>query len=222
MKFAIIMNQNSYPGREYLNKLKDKKLNIDVIEIGNFAEIDYDEEKRCEGLWKAASMESLKDFYDFYSFETLKSSSLYSFLKLKKYDIGIQGGTGIIGSKIFSKFKFGILNFHPGDLPQYRGCSAPEWQLWEKKPIIATCHLIDEGIDSGPIFDKCQLNVNMSSYHAFRASIYPELSDFVLQVIMRILKTKNLKFKNQDESYSKYRNYIGDLKIKKLKEIFIK
>jgi len=23
MKFAIIMNQNSYPGREYLNKLKE-------------------------------------------------------------------------------------------------------------------------------------------------------------------------------------------------------
>ena len=65
---------------------------------------------------------------------------------IKKYDLGIQGGTSIINKEVFDKYKLGILNFHPGLLPQYRGCSAPEWQIYENKNVLASCHIIDEGI----------------------------------------------------------------------------
>ena len=120
---------------------------------------------------------------------------------------------------MISKFKIGILNFHPGDLPSYRGCSAPEWQLYEGNPIISTCHLIDQGIDTGPIFEKKILEVNKRSYDAFRASIYPATAEFVVEVIQQLIRGgKKVEFKKQDERNAIYRQYIGDEVISKLKK----
>ncbi len=135
--------------------------------------------------------------------------------------MGIQGGTGILKDNIISNFNFGILNFHPGDLPFYRGCSAPEWQLFENKPIISTCHLIDEGIDTGPILKKKKLNVSMKSYESFRSSIYPQTSIFVYEVIQDLINEKlELKFKIQDKKTAVYRKYIGHESILELKNNF--
>ena len=137
-----------------------------------------------------------------------------------KYDICIQGGTGLINKKLISSFNLGIINFHPGDLPYYRGSSAPEWQLWENKPIVSTCHLVDEGIDSGPIFEKRVLKINTESYFSFRATIYPETAKFVGDVIQKIQKKiinkKDIIFTNQNNLKAKYRKYIGQDKILKL------
>ena len=93
--------------------------------------------------------------------------------------MGIQGGPGIIKPVLIDLFSDEILNVHPGDLPSFRGCSAPEWQLYKKKNVICTVHLIDEGIDSGRIVSKKKLDVDKYSYKAFRASLYPMTALFV-------------------------------------------
>ena len=221
MKVAIIMNDNSYAGREYLSELSNKNIRIDVINIGNFPERNINEDKRCGNLWNPVSVKSLRSFHDFHDFNSLKSISLLKFLKNKNYELGIQGGTGILKYNIISSFKFGILNFHPGDLPFFRGCSAPEWQLFENRPVISTCHLIDEGIDTGPILMKKELIVSMNSYESFRASIYPQTSIFVSEVIQDLINNKlELKYKIQNEDTAVYRKYIGNESILELKNNF--
>ena len=221
MNIALIMNDNSYAGREYLSELLKKNIKIDVINIGDFPIRNINEDKRCGNLWKPDSVNSLCKFHDFYNFNSLKSISLLEFLKNKNYELGLQGGTGILKYNIISSFKFGILNFHPGDLPFFRGCSAPEWQLFENKPIISTCHLIDEGIDTGPVLMKKELIVSMKSYESFRASIYPETSVFVSEVVQDLINDKlELKYKIQDEKTAVYRKYIGHESILELKNNF--
>ena len=223
MKIALIMNENSYAGREYLSGLFKKNIKIDVIQIGKFSKNNISEDKRCCNLWKPDSVKLLSKFHNFFEFNSLKSKDLLEFLKNKKYDLGIQGGTGILKDNIISNFNFGILNFHPGDLPFFRGCSAPEWQLFENKPIISTCHLIDVGIDTGPIQKKKKLNVSMKSYESFRASIYPQTSIFVSKVVQDLINEKlELKFEIQDEQIAIYRKYFGDEAILELKKKFIK
>lgn len=215
------MNDNSYAGREYLSELSNKNIRIDVINIGNFPERNINEDKRCGNLWNPSSVKSLRSFHDFHDFNSLKSISLLKFLKNKNYELGIQGGTGILKYNIISSFKFGILNFHPGDLPFFRGCSAPEWQLFENRPVISTCHLIDEGIDTGPILMKKELIVSMNSYESFRASIYPQTSIFVSEVIQDLINNKlELKYKIQNEETAVYRKYIGNESILELKNNF--
>lgn len=217
MKIALIMNENSYPGREYIKELISRKVLFDVISIGSYPQFNVQEDRRCAGLWTPPQMTVFRNTVDIYDFDSLKDSKLIDFLHNKEYDLGIQGGTGIIKRNIIQAFKYGILNFHPGDLPEYRGCSAPEWQLIEGRSIICTCHLVDEGIDTGRIYKKRELFKNsVKNYHWMRSQVYKKIAEFVGDVFESI----NPDFQNecyaQDESRAIYREYIGDGLIEEL------
>lgn len=218
-KKALIMNKYSYAGREYLNSLFTSNINIDVIRIGDYNINDLVEDERCENKWFPPLETSFNSKFKLFSFKNLNSVELMSFLDKERYDYGIQGGTGIINEKIIKKFKYGILNFHPGDLPYYRGCSAPEWQLNDKKDIICTSHFIDKGIDSGKILFKKKLKVNTENYSLFRASIYPEISKFVKEVIEKLELEIELIYsgKIQNEKDAVYRKIMKDDLLIKLK-----
>ena len=188
MKIALITNHNNYAGREYSKVLDNAKIIHDKIIIGEYPEHSEIEEKD-----------------NVYRFESLKSEELLKFLDDKKYDIAIQGGTGILKQNVISKFKFGIINFHPGDLPEYRGCMTPEWQIYEGRKVISTCHLIDDGIDSGDIIAKRELVLDYSNYNKMRGGIYPETAKFVVEIINEIQKQGCIKATKQDETNAKYR-----------------
>lgn len=221
MKIAIIMNHNSYLGREYIQALKKADIHVDIISIGNYPSRNAGEDKRCRMLWNPIPFEkAIKDLSHF-NFNSLKEVELVNFLKKQKYDLGIQGGTGIISKSIFDKFKLGILNFHPGNLPGYRGCSAPEWQIYERFPVVATCHLIDEKVDTGPIYKKKKLSLDYRNYSNMRASIYPEISKFVIEIVSEIMSAGKLShaLRKQNEKKAVYRKYIGEDKIDEIKNI---
>ena len=223
MKILLLMNENSYAGRQYAQQLKLHKISFDIITIGSYPEFDIDENSRCGGFWNPLTLLELGIKDEIYKFKSLKSDDLICFLELKKYDLSIQGGTGIINQNIIDKFKYGILNFHPGDLPNYRGCSAPEWQVYEGKNVVSTCHFIDQGIDSGPILEKKILDVSKENYFKFRASIYPQTSFFLVDIINRIID--DIRFLNrkteQKSKASIYRKYIGNTIIENLKIKFL-
>lgn len=58
-------------------------------------------------------------------------------------------------------------------------------------------------------------------YEHFRASIYPETSNFVREVILDIIDGDDLLMNAvmQDEEQAMYREYIGQEKINEIKEI---
>tara|TARA_Y100000748_G_scaffold261889_1_gene230132 strand:- start:1403 stop:2335 length:933 start_codon:yes stop_codon:yes gene_type:complete len=63
---------------------------------------------------------------------------------------------------LFSK---GILNIHPGDLPQYRGNATVNWAILnEEKKIGLTVHLMNEKLDEGPIVKKEFFKLNKNTY----------------------------------------------------------
>src|SRR5262249_38597239 len=47
--------------------------------------------------------------------------------------------------------RLGTLNAHMGLLPFYRGMNVTEWAAFNGDPVGCTAHLIDAGIDTGPI-----------------------------------------------------------------------
>ena len=214
------MNHNSYAGREYLSKIINSNVDLDVISIGKFDDENVLENQRCNNLWKPKKFDQLIKNLKHYNFCSLKDPTLIDLLEKKRYDLGIQGGTGIIREEIFNRFNLGIFNFHPGDLPKYRGCSAPEWQLCENQPIIATCHIIDNTIDTGDLYSKKILSVDRSNYFSFRASIYPLIAEFVVEIITEIKENNGFAHEliKQDENQAIYRRYIGDEMISILKK----
>lgn len=60
-------------------------------------------------------------------------------------------GFGIIFNKdVINKFKYGIWNFHPGLLPNYRGRHPIHWAIINnEKKIGISVHMIDDKIDMG-------------------------------------------------------------------------
>lgn len=57
--------------------------------------------------------------------------------------------------------RHGILNAHPGDLPEYAGLFAPFRQMLDgRRDIGCTVHWIDRGIDTGPIVSRHTLPVS--------------------------------------------------------------
>ena len=53
---------------------------------------------------------------------------------------------------IIEQISLGIVNIHPGPLPKYRGLFTPFWQYYNGEDALGcTVHLVDEGIDTGPV-----------------------------------------------------------------------
>ena len=69
-------------------------------------------------------------------------------------ELGIIAGARILKNHIISKFSIGIINLHPGLIPEARGLDAMLWSIYKDIPLGVTAHLIDERIDAGRILLK--------------------------------------------------------------------
>ena len=222
MKITLLMNQNSYLGREILNFFSKKNLPLDILSIGNHPEKDIIEDKRCGGMWNPTTQKILEknEYFKFFHFDNMTSKNFYDFLNKKNYDFAIQGGVGIIKKELIEKFNKGIINFHPGLLPYYRGSSTPEWQILNGDDVYSSCHFIDEGIDSGKIIETKKINISKKSYNHFRASIYPEIAKHVYEVYRNIINDKNINGTEQNEKDARYWPIMKENELKKLKFFF--
>jgi len=64
-------------------------------------------------------------------------------------DLGVIAGARILKGYVISKFRIGIVNLHPGLLPEVRGLDAMLWSIYKDVPLGVTAHLIDESVDAG-------------------------------------------------------------------------
>ncbi len=72
-------------------------------------------------------------------------------------DYLVSGGAGIFRRSLLDLPRRGVLNIHPGLLPEYRGIDPVLWALADGGELGATVHLMSEGIDEGPILLRAPL-----------------------------------------------------------------
>ena len=70
-------------------------------------------------------------------------------IKKNKLDLGIILGARILKQEVIDAFKVGIINMHPGILPENRGLDNIKWSVIKNLPIGTTSHFIDSRIDMG-------------------------------------------------------------------------
>jgi len=100
-------------------------------------------------------------------------------------DIIVLGGTRILSEDIIKIPKIGILNSHPAILPKYKGRDCVGWSILNHDDVGATVHLVDSGIDTGPIVT--QEIVDFSDCHRLidvRIKVMKKCSDLILKAIM--------------------------------------
>lgn len=69
-------------------------------------------------------------------------------------DVGVIAGARILKANIIDAFTKGVINYHPGLIPESRGLDAMLWSIHNDVPLGVTSHLIDRYIDAGKILEK--------------------------------------------------------------------
>jgi len=117
------------------------------------------------------------------------SSQCIKILSEIKPDLGIIAGARILKKEVIEKFRIGIINLHPGLIPECRGLDAMLWSIYKGIPLGVTAHLIDERIDAGkilikkriPIFEKDTLLDLSERLYETQLEILPEAIKLALE-----------------------------------------
>ena len=100
------------------------------------------------------SLEELQAEFGFRLEETpqLNGSETQRLIAEADADLGLSLGNAYIASRVFTLPKFGFLNVHHEQLPEFRGAMSVFWQIYEGRDVTGyTIHQIDKSIDTGKI-----------------------------------------------------------------------
>ena len=117
--------------------------------------------KRIEGNPIADSIEEQISELNIPHFEVPihNSENVMPIIEDMELDLIVFGGTRIIRGEILEHPRNGVINSHPGLLPDCRGSASPAWSVYHDIPIGSSTHFCDNGIDTGEILLKRELPV---------------------------------------------------------------
>tara|TARA_B110000881_G_C18602023_1_gene536100 strand:- start:2308 stop:3030 length:723 start_codon:yes stop_codon:yes gene_type:complete len=162
--FAFLLLKEHPYGREMLKQLISEGF-VPKIIISEDSDIADEERykflKRIEGNPIAATIEDQISELDVTHVEVAihNSEQVMPHLQGLDLDLIIFGGTRIIRGEILDYPKDGVINSHPGLLPECRGSASPAWSVYHDIPIGSSTHFCDNGIDTGELLMRREVMV---------------------------------------------------------------
>ena len=102
----------------------------------------------------------LCEFYDIPYYNVKHNSEeCRQIIKENNLDLGIILGARILGKDIIAAFNIGVINMHPGILPDNRGLDNIKWSVIKNYPIGVTVHFVNEKIDMGELILKEHIEI---------------------------------------------------------------
>lgn len=134
----------------------------------------------------------------YYFFPNHSSEAALQFILNSNIDLLVNAGTPrILKQKILRAPRIGVLNCHPGLLPDFRGCTCVEWAIYLNEKIGNTVHLMTKEIDEGPIILQESLSLKKSDrYDDVRAKVYKHGFELIARGIRRLIEEPPYKFRN--------------------------
>jgi methionyl-tRNA formyltransferase len=104
------------------------------------------------------------------------------YLEEAEPELIVFGGTRIIRGAIleYGDARGGVLNAHPGLLPECRGSASPAWSVYLDIPIGASCHFCSATIDAGDLAGRREIPVR-------RGATYQDLCHATLVEAARLM-----------------------------------
>ena len=87
------------------------------------------------------------------------SEPLLELLGHAPLDLIVLGGTRVLRGALLEYPRHGVINSHPGLLPDCRGSASPAWSVHHDLPVGCSTHLCDAGIDTGDLLLRRELPV---------------------------------------------------------------
>ena len=124
-------------------------------------------------------------------------------IQKKKINLGIISGARIIKPEILKLFKYGIINFHPGKIPETSGLDSLYWTIKKRVMPYVTAHFIDRYVDKGKVILEKKIKVfKKDDYKSIDDRIYQNQL-YLLKKIINKLKKKELIKSKKVKNYSK-------------------
>ena len=122
-------------------------------------------------------------------------------LKRINPDVGIIAGARILSKEVIDCFKMGIINFHPGLLPENRGLDNIKWALYLGIKQGVTVHWINEKVDSGFLIHREEVPVDVNdTYLDINQRIYDKQVELIPRILNKIRSAMEYK-KLKSEDY---------------------
>jgi methionyl-tRNA formyltransferase len=104
-------------------------------------------------------------------------------------DLLINGGTTrILKESILNAPRLGVLNIHPGRLPDYRGCTCVEWAVHNDEEVCNSAHFMTKTIDGGPVvLSEGYLFSSTDNYVDLRVKVYRKGFDLLARAADKVL-----------------------------------
>ena len=109
---------------------------------------------------------------------------------IKALSISVLGSCGTprkLVTPMLKSVRFGIVNCHPGKLPDYRGSSSVEWALTNGHPVYSTAHFMTEEYDAGPIISDHLLDTQGLTYPEIRLQMIDQQAKHLARAIHHVL-----------------------------------
>jgi folate-dependent phosphoribosylglycinamide formyltransferase PurN len=183
LKLIFITRKCSWGG-EILNHIKDRGISVDAIIIEELNRLNTTRfllkrsgitriikiafERLLELLAFKSRASWLQDSFYFscskkvYKVNNLNGQYCENLLKELKPDIIVLGYSPILRKNIIDVPDVGILNAHPGLLPEYRGINTIQWAVYNGDDVGVTIHFIDKSVDTGPILARKVIAIHQS------------------------------------------------------------
>ena len=200
-----------------LKILKNKRMNIKFLCLRK--------NNPDKNLIKLAKKKKLQYFI----FNNVNSNSTFNIIKKKKLDIILSVSYDqIFKKKLINHCRLGIINFHAGNLPYYRGRSPLNWAIINDENFFGiTVHYVNEAIDQGDIILQQRFVIrDNDDFKSILAKVYKECPKMIIKSLELILanKVKTVKQIKLSKKGSYYRKRVpGDEDInwsKKSREIY--
>ena len=213
MKTAILASTFGPFSSNFIEALVKLKTPIDAI-IMDCREVD----SRSHDIWneRTGNQMPYKPIHQIipaeipvYYVDNHNSAACIKLVQEQTFDLLVNGGTPrIIKQSLIDAPKAGILNVHPGILPEYKGCTCVEWSIYNDDPVGITAHFMTAGIDDGPIICKETLDITKAdTYQSIRLAIYHKTFELLDHVIRKIrnedLKSSDLPPQGEEGHYYK-------------------
>lgn len=156
MKIGLLSTLNAHFLGYILREFLQTNLHIEAVLLDSKDITEKDQKLHEERTGDRMPTIPLEEFekahVPFYFVKNHNSKTCAELVEQLGIDILINGGTPrILKSEILRAPTLGVLNCHPGLLPNFRGCTCVEWAVYLDKQVGNTLHFMSERIDEGPI-----------------------------------------------------------------------
>ena len=205
-KLAVLVSGNGSNLQSIIDSINIGEINANISLVISNIETAYALTRAKQENLNSAFLNH-KNFSSRESFDQALSELL---IKHEVDLIVLAGFMRILSNGFIEKFNRKIINIHPSLLPKYPGLNTHEKVINNKDKFHGvTIHLVDEGLDSGPIIAQARFKANkykdvdslITKVHSLEHKLYPLIIKMIVEGEINLNELNGKNFKCYEDEF---------------------